>query len=80
MYSKDPDKVRSLIHKVDYTPDFLKTNINNPETRIIKELEGVYNRVAGLKVLGLPKEIIKEGVPGLSQGGMININQLTRPL
>ena len=80
VYSKDPDKVRSLIHKVDYTPDFLKTNINDPEIRIVKELEGVYNRVAGLKVLGLPKEIIKEGVPGLSQGGMININQLTRPL
>ena len=80
VYSKDPDKVRSLIHKVDYTPDFLKTNINDPEIRIVKELEAVYNRVAGLKVLGLPKEIIKEGVPGLSQGGMININQLTRPL
>jgi hypothetical protein len=79
VYSKDPDKVRSLIHKVDYTPDFLKTNKTGVD-RINSELEGVYNRVAGLKILGLPKEIIKEGVPGLNQGGMININQLIRPL
>ena len=80
VYSNNPDKVRSLIHKVEYTPDFLKTNVNDPIVRINKELEAVYNRISGLTVLGLPEKIIKEGVPGLNQGGLVGIDQLTRTL
>ena len=80
VYSNNPDKVRSLIHKVEYTPDFLKTNVNDPIVRINKELEAVYNRISGLTVLGLPEKIIKEGVPGLNQGGLVGISHLTRPI
>ena len=78
VYSNNPDKVRSLIHKVEYTPDFLKTN-KTGSARIIDELEGVYNRIAGLKSLGLSEDIIKEGVP-YNRGGIVGINQLVRAL
>lgn len=78
VYSNNPDKVRSLIHKVEYTPDFLKTNKTGSD-RIIDELEGVYNRIAGLKSLGLSEDIIKEGVP-YNRGGIVGINQLVRAL